>query len=401
VGVYGEEIVEPDSSKMKKIGYTFTGWYMDESLQERYEFDIMPAENITLYAGWKQKEYIVTWTDYDGTVLKKETVSYGGQAEAPANPVRTGYQFVGWSSDGSNITASEVIVAAYEKIIEPVVIPTPEQSDDMKYSDILGGTAVPDTSGTKDGTDGMDSSGTSEGTATPNASATPEETVAPGTSSITEETAIPNASGTPEETSAPDAGSILVSSEPTISATPIATDVPENVIGSTPMDAIDTGVIEGVAPTDGTSLVTNTAVAGDTSLATSVPVTSEKPSAVTDQSTGGERTSSATTKKTSLKIKVTYKVPVKNAKAKTVTKKVKSKITLYLDSNGYRTAKLKAIICGKKVTAKWSTSDRKIVSVTAKGKIRAKKAGIAYIKVKAGGQIGKIKIVVKKQKKSL
>jgi hypothetical protein len=39
------------------------------------------------------------------------------------------------------------------------------------------------------------------------------------------------------------------------------------------------------------------------------------------------------------------------------------------------------------------------VSVSAKGKIRAKKAGIAYIKVKAGGQIGKIKIVVKKQKK--
>jgi hypothetical protein len=119
---------------------------------------------------------------------------------------------------------------------------------------------------------------------------------------------------------------------------------------------------------------------------------------VTDQSSGGERTSSATTKKTSLKIKVTYKVPVKNAKAKTVTKKVKSKITFYLDSNGYQTAKLKAIISGKKVTAKWSTSDRKIVSVSAKGKIRAKKAGIAYIKVKAGGQTEKIKVVVKKKK---
>jgi hypothetical protein len=317
--------------------------------------------------------------------------------------VRTGYQFVGWSSDGSNITASEVIVAAYEKIIAPVVIPTPEQSDDMKYSDILGGIAVPDTSGTKDGTDGMDSSGTSEGTATPNASATPEETVAPGTSSITEETAIPNASGTPEETSAPDAGSILASSEPTISATPVATDVPEAVIGSTPIDAyytgvIDNGVIEGVAPTDSISLVTSTPVAGATSLATSVPVTSENPSAVTDQSTGGKQTSSTTTKKTSLKIKVTYQVPVKNAKTKTVTKKVKSKITLYLDSNGYQTAKLKAIISGKKVIAKWEVSDKKIVSVSAKGKIRAKKAGIAYIKVKAGGQTEKIKVVVRKKK---
>jgi hypothetical protein len=41
------------------------------------------------------------------------------------------------------------------------------------------------------------------------------------------------------------------------------------------------------------------------------------------------------------------------------------------------------------------------VSVTAKGKIRAKKAGITYIKVKVGGQTEKIKVVVKETEKTL
>jgi uncharacterized repeat protein (TIGR02543 family) len=48
--------------------------------------------------------------------LKKETVSYGGHAETPGNPIRTGYRFIGWSSAGLDITANEVITAEYEKM---------------------------------------------------------------------------------------------------------------------------------------------------------------------------------------------------------------------------------------------------------------------------------------------
>jgi uncharacterized repeat protein (TIGR02543 family) len=340
VAAYGEEIAEPDIMTMKKAGCSFGGWYTDETLQERYEFDTMPAENITLYAGWKKKSYLVVWTDYDDTVLKNETVLYGENATAPENPTRTGYQFVGWSSDGSSITANEVIVAVYEKINEPVVSSTPEVSEKPVDS------STPETS---------------------------EQPIASNIPTVTKEPVI--VSSTPATTDEP----MIVAS-----GTPATTDKPMVVVSNTPVTAIEPGVTEGAVPND------------DTSFATSVPVTDENLSAVTGTSTGANQATPATTKKVTIKIKATYKVPVKNAKPKTVTKKIKSKITLYLDIKQCRTAKFTAIISGKKVTAKWSTSNKKIVSVSAKGKIRAKKVGIAYIRVKAGGQTKKIKVVVKK-----
>ena len=65
--------------------------------------------------------YTVTFVDWDGTELKKETVEAGQAATAPAEPSREGYTFKGWDVDFTNVTADLTVTAQYEQII---VVPT-------------------------------------------------------------------------------------------------------------------------------------------------------------------------------------------------------------------------------------------------------------------------------------
>lgn len=57
--------------------------------------------------------YTVTFVDYDGTVLKTETVAGGNSATAPSNPSRTGYQFTGWDKSFTNINSDLTVTAQY------------------------------------------------------------------------------------------------------------------------------------------------------------------------------------------------------------------------------------------------------------------------------------------------
>ena len=57
--------------------------------------------------------YTVTFVDYNGTVLKTETVESGKDATAPSAPSRKGYIFTGWSDTYSNVTAKLEVTAQY------------------------------------------------------------------------------------------------------------------------------------------------------------------------------------------------------------------------------------------------------------------------------------------------
>ncbi len=59
--------------------------------------------------------YTVTFVDYNGTELKKETVESGKAATAPSAPARDGYVFVGWDKEFNNITSNLTVTATYEK----------------------------------------------------------------------------------------------------------------------------------------------------------------------------------------------------------------------------------------------------------------------------------------------
>ena len=57
--------------------------------------------------------YTVKFVDYDGTLLNKQTVPYGQDAQVPASPKRTGYIFKGWDTDFNNVTSSLTVTAQY------------------------------------------------------------------------------------------------------------------------------------------------------------------------------------------------------------------------------------------------------------------------------------------------
>jgi len=59
------------------------------------------------------KTFEVTFADYDGTILKTEYVTAGGAAAAPRNPIRAGYNFIGWDRAFHNITGDLTVTAQY------------------------------------------------------------------------------------------------------------------------------------------------------------------------------------------------------------------------------------------------------------------------------------------------
>ena len=90
-----------------RVGYTFTGW--DKA------FTSITAD-LVVTARYEINTYTVTFKDWNGTVLKTQEVQYGGDAEAPADPTRTGYTFTGWDKEFTNITADLVVTAQYEML---------------------------------------------------------------------------------------------------------------------------------------------------------------------------------------------------------------------------------------------------------------------------------------------
>ncbi|MCL1874887.1 MAG: InlB B-repeat-containing protein [Synergistaceae bacterium] len=100
---YGAAAAAP--ANPEREGYTFKGWDAD--------FSIITAD-LTVKALYDIKTYDVTFVDWDDAVLKTHTVEYGAAAAAPANPVREGYTFKGWDANFSSITADLTVKALYD-----------------------------------------------------------------------------------------------------------------------------------------------------------------------------------------------------------------------------------------------------------------------------------------------
>ena len=86
-------------------GYTFIGWDKDFS---------KVTSNLIVRAEYEVNRYTVTFLDHDGKQLKQVIVNSGTAAEAPANPSREGYTFVGWDKDFSKVTSDLTVKAEYE-----------------------------------------------------------------------------------------------------------------------------------------------------------------------------------------------------------------------------------------------------------------------------------------------
>ena len=105
--ISGEYFVPEYPATLEPGAYKFDGWYIDETMQQRFSFEnaTMPAKPLVLHANWVPVTHTVTtWLTVDmkepvnvgNSNSNVQTVPHGGTAEAPAEPVRDPYKFIGW-----------------------------------------------------------------------------------------------------------------------------------------------------------------------------------------------------------------------------------------------------------------------------------------------------------------
>ena len=96
----------PSKAGNAQYSYTWTGWDPVVSAV---------TSDVTYVAQFSQtvNSYTVTFKDWNGDVLKTQTVEYGSAATAPADPTRTGYTFTGWDKTFNNVTGDLVVTAQY------------------------------------------------------------------------------------------------------------------------------------------------------------------------------------------------------------------------------------------------------------------------------------------------
>ena len=108
-GLYAQEAT---ISATPYEGYTFKRWSDGNTDNPR---TIQVSSDITLTAEFDlDTRYLVTFVDWDGTVLSSVSVDSGEAAIAPADPTREGYTFIGWDKDFSNVTDNITVTAQYQ-----------------------------------------------------------------------------------------------------------------------------------------------------------------------------------------------------------------------------------------------------------------------------------------------
>lgn len=98
---YFEQEIADRNDPVKK-GWSFEGWQPDIPA-------VMPAEDVTVVAQFKKNSYTATFDAgegayTDGSKVVTKDVPYGESVTKPdTDPVKTGYKFLGWSTDGETV----------------------------------------------------------------------------------------------------------------------------------------------------------------------------------------------------------------------------------------------------------------------------------------------------------
>ena len=95
-------------------GYVFLGWFLGEEPNSMQFFnESLVTQDLVLFAKWALADHMVTFLDYDQTVLKIEYVTHNASAAAPPNPSRLGYNFTGWDIPFIQVTSDLTVTAQY------------------------------------------------------------------------------------------------------------------------------------------------------------------------------------------------------------------------------------------------------------------------------------------------
>ena len=93
-----------DPGKLTEEGYTFIGWYTDETYTKEFDFTKPITSNTTVYAKWTANDYEVSFITEHGDTPASQNVPYNGTATDPGTLTEEGYTFVGWYADAAYTT---------------------------------------------------------------------------------------------------------------------------------------------------------------------------------------------------------------------------------------------------------------------------------------------------------
>ena len=79
-----------------RAGYTFGGWYTDETFTIEYEFASLVDSDTTIYAKWIATPFVVTFETNGGNMIPPQDVYVGDLIIRPADPTKDGFNFIGW-----------------------------------------------------------------------------------------------------------------------------------------------------------------------------------------------------------------------------------------------------------------------------------------------------------------
>ena len=105
-------------------GFTFDGWYTDETHNTKFDFTQPITGNTTVYAKWTANDYEVRFITEHGKAPASQNVPYNEPAKDPGELTEEGYTFIGWYADEAHktkfdfstaITGDTKVYAKWEK----------------------------------------------------------------------------------------------------------------------------------------------------------------------------------------------------------------------------------------------------------------------------------------------
>lgn len=117
--------IETDNLTIPEVeGFTFDGWYTDDTHTKEFDFSTPITSNTTVYAKWTAKDYEVSFVTEHGDAPASQNVKYNGTADDPGTLTAEGYTFIGWYTDhtcttefnfSTPITGDTKVYAKWEK----------------------------------------------------------------------------------------------------------------------------------------------------------------------------------------------------------------------------------------------------------------------------------------------
>ena len=323
-----------------KTGYTFGGWYTDYDCTKAYDFAAPVTGDMTLYAKWEINSYQVTFDSMGGSSLDSQQVTYNGTATTPHAPTKTGYTFDGWFTDKDCTVAYDFNALVTDNIT--LYAKWNKIPDQQKPNETPSDNPSTGQTDTKQPSNGQ------------------TNTKQPSTE--------------PTDTNQSSNGTVKTSITLNVSSLPLQKGKSTTAVKATLYDG------DSIAKWESS----NTKVA---KVSRKGKITAKKV---------GTATITVTTKNGAT---ASVKIHVQKGKVKTKTLSVTNVTAKKLTLKKGKTFTLKTAVTPltSQDKVKFTSSNKKIITVNGKGKIKAIKTGSAKITVKSGAKVMKIKVMVKKK----